>query len=49
MPMAGLGRQLFQMADLAAGAGASVSEIVRWMEQQAGTELRVGFRSDRGT
>ena len=41
MPMAGLGRQLFQMADLAAGPGASVSEIVRWMERQAGTELGV--------
>jgi len=42
MPMAGLGQQLFQMADLAAGPGASVSEIVRWMEKQAGVELKAG-------
>jgi 3-hydroxyisobutyrate dehydrogenase len=42
MPMAGLGQQLFQMADLAAGPGASVSEVVRWMEKQAGVALKAG-------
>ena len=42
MPMPGLGRQLFQMADRAAGPGASVSELVRWMERKAGTALGGG-------
>lgn len=39
MPMAGLGLQLYRMADHAAGDGASVSELVRWVERQTGTEL----------
>jgi hypothetical protein len=30
------------MADRAAGAGASISEVVRWIEQQSGTELIPG-------
>jgi 3-hydroxyisobutyrate dehydrogenase len=42
MPMAGLGQQLWRMADLAAGPGASVSELVRWIEGLSGTELRPG-------
>lgn len=42
MPMAGLGQQLWRMADAAAGPGASVSEWVRWVEQLTGTELRGG-------
>ncbi len=42
MPMAGLGQQLWRMADHAAGPGASVSELVRWVEQQSGTELSPG-------
>lgn len=40
MPMAGLGLQLYRMADHAAGDGASVSELVRWVERQTGTELK---------
>ncbi len=42
MPVAGLGQQLWRMADHAAGAGASVSELVRWVEAQSGTELTPG-------
>lgn len=42
MPMAGLGQQLWAMADHAAGPGASVSELVRWVEQLSGTELTPG-------
>jgi hypothetical protein len=30
------------MADHAAGAGASVIELVRWVENQSGTELTPG-------
>ncbi len=42
MPVAGLGQQLWRMADHAAGAGASVSELVRWVESQSGTALTPG-------
>lgn len=42
MPMAGLGQQLWAMADHQAGAGASVSELVRWVERLSGTELTPG-------
>lgn len=42
MPMAGLGQQLWRMAEQAAGPGASVSELVRWVEGLTGTELRAG-------
>ena len=42
MPMAGLGQQLWRMADQAAGPGASVSELVRWIEGLSGTELTPG-------
>jgi len=42
MPMAGLGQQLWRMADHAAGPGASVSELVRWVEGLSGTELKAG-------
>jgi 3-hydroxyisobutyrate dehydrogenase len=42
MPMAGLGQQLWLMADHAAGPGASVSELVRWVESLSGTELTPG-------
>lgn len=42
MPMAGLGQQLWAMADHQAGAGASVSELVRWVESLSGTELTPG-------
>ncbi len=42
MPMAGLGQQLWRMADHAAGPGASVSELVRWVESLSGTALTPG-------
>jgi len=35
MPLAAAGHPLWQAADRAQGAGASVSELVRWIEQQA--------------
>lgn len=41
-PLWGLGQQLWRMADHAAGPGASVSELVRWVEKQSGTELTPG-------
>ncbi|MCP5287032.1 MAG: NAD(P)-dependent oxidoreductase [Burkholderiaceae bacterium] len=48
MPMAGLGQQLWRMADHAAGPGASVSELVRWVEQLSGTELTPGAGEPQG-
>lgn len=42
VPLWGLGQQLWRMADHDAGAGASVSELVRWVEKQSGTELTPG-------
>jgi 3-hydroxyisobutyrate dehydrogenase-like beta-hydroxyacid dehydrogenase len=47
MPMAGLGQQLWRMADHEAGAGASVSELVRWVEGLSGTELTPGAQAPR--
>lgn len=41
-PMLGQTQQLWRMADNAVGAGASVSELVRWVENQSGTELVSG-------
>ncbi|MBL8350568.1 MAG: NAD(P)-dependent oxidoreductase [Burkholderiaceae bacterium] len=41
-PMAGLGQQLWQAAARAAGAGASVSELVRWVERLNDAELGPG-------
>jgi 3-hydroxyisobutyrate dehydrogenase len=38
----GLGQQLWRSADHQAGPGASVSELVRWVEKQSGTELTPG-------
>lgn len=51
MPMAGLGEQLWRMADHAAGPGASVSELVRWVESLSGTALVPGAGAglDAGT
>ena len=40
LPLNGLAQQLYKAANLAAGAGASVSEIARWVELQAGVEIR---------
>jgi 3-hydroxyisobutyrate dehydrogenase len=42
VPLWGLGQQLWRMADHSAGPGASVSELVRWVERQSGTELTPG-------
>ena len=39
-PLAGLGEQLWRTASVAAGPGASVSELVRWVESLSGTEIR---------
>ena len=42
MPLAGLGQQLWRAAALAAGPGASVSELARWVESQAGVAVTPG-------
>jgi 3-hydroxyisobutyrate dehydrogenase-like beta-hydroxyacid dehydrogenase len=42
MPLSALGQQLWRAAALTAGAGASVSELARWVEQQAGTAVTPG-------
>ncbi|HEX6998767.1 MAG TPA: NAD(P)-dependent oxidoreductase [Gammaproteobacteria bacterium] len=40
LPFSALGRELWMRADRAAGPGASVSELVRWVESQTGVEIR---------
>jgi 3-hydroxyisobutyrate dehydrogenase len=42
-PLSGLSQQLWQAASHAAGPGASVSEIARWVEQQAGINVSAGI------
>ena len=42
MPLSGLGQQLWRAASRAAGPGASVSELARWVEQQAGVDVTPG-------
>ena len=42
MPLCEAGHPLWQAADQAQGAGASVSELVRWIEQQAGVDIASG-------
>ena len=42
LPLSALGQQLWRAAALAAGPGASVSELARWVEQQAGTAVTPG-------
>lgn len=42
MPLSGLGQQLWRAAALAAGPGASVSELARWVESQAGVAVSPG-------
>lgn len=39
-PISEEGRRLWQEADAARGPGVSVSELVRWVETEAGTEIR---------
>lgn len=46
-PLSGLGQQLWQAAQLASAPGASVSELVRWVERQAGTEITPGADEGR--
>ncbi len=41
-PLAALGQALWQAASRAAGPGASISELVRWVEQQNGCEITPG-------
>jgi 3-hydroxyisobutyrate dehydrogenase len=50
-PIAGLGQQLWQAASRAAGPQASVSELVRWVEQQSGTPITAGAapQADKAT
>lgn len=42
VPLSGLGHQLWQAASRAAGPGASISEVVRWVENQSGVEITKG-------
>ncbi len=42
VPLSGLSHQLWQAALRVAGPGASVSELARWVEQQAGVQLSSG-------
>lgn len=41
-PLSALSQQLWQAASRAAGPGASVSELARWVERQSGTTLEPG-------
>ncbi|GCL65412.1 NAD(P)-dependent oxidoreductase [Pseudaquabacterium pictum] len=47
-PLAGLGQQLWQAAEHAAGPEASVSELVRWVEQLSGTAITPGAGPRQG-
>jgi 3-hydroxyisobutyrate dehydrogenase-like beta-hydroxyacid dehydrogenase len=47
-PMSALGHQLWQAAATASGAGASVSELVRWVENQSGVEITKGAAPQGG-
>ena len=47
-PLAGLGQQLWQAAARAAGPEASVSELVRWVEQLSGTAITPGAAPRQG-
>src|SRR5690606_23171638 len=40
MPFNACGRELWKRADAAAPPGASVSELVRWVEKECGAEIR---------
>jgi 3-hydroxyisobutyrate dehydrogenase-like beta-hydroxyacid dehydrogenase len=48
-PISGLGQQLWQAAARAAGPGASVSELVRWVEQQNDAEVSPGAGPRQGS
>jgi len=40
LPLSALGRDLWQTAAREAGPGASISDMVRWLERRTGTEIR---------
>jgi len=42
LPLSALGQQLYRAAALSVGPGRSVSEMIRWIESQTGTELTPG-------
>jgi 3-hydroxyisobutyrate dehydrogenase len=44
MPLSDAGAPLWEAADKAGGPGASISELVRWIEQRAGVEIRSAQR-----
>ena len=48
-PLSALGQQLWQAASRAAGPGASISELVRWVEMQNGTEITAGHADEAQT
>lgn len=48
LPLSSLGLQLWRAAALAAGPGASVSELARWVEQQAGVDVTPGVCAPPG-
>ena len=47
-PVSGLGQQLWQAAARAAGPGASVSELVRWVERLNDAEVSPGAGPRQG-
>ena len=47
LPLSGLGLQLWRAAALAAGPGASVSELARWVENQTGVAVTRGAEAGR--
>lgn len=40
--ISGLGQQLWQAASRASGASASISELIRWVENQSGIQITAG-------
>ena len=40
MPLSKIGQELYRLADTHAGPGASVSELVRFVETATGVEIR---------
>jgi 3-hydroxyisobutyrate dehydrogenase len=47
-PVWGVAQALWQQAQGSAAPQASVSEVVRWMEQQTGTDLSAGAKPPSG-
>jgi 3-hydroxyisobutyrate dehydrogenase len=44
LPLAGLGRQLWETAGSWSGKGGSISNMVRWVEHMTGTDITPGSR-----